>query len=81
MAVDNAQEAPRVRPWVDHYPEGITWDASINDTPVQGLTGSGAGPYTFTFARPPTGSVQVAFAPSHGIQDVATPERVPMKCE
>ena len=34
MAVDNAQEAPRVRPWIEHYPEGITWDVSVNDTPV-----------------------------------------------
>ena len=23
-----------VRPWIDHYPEGITWDIAINDTPV-----------------------------------------------
>ena len=34
MAVDNAQEAPRVRPWVEHYPEGISWEVPINDTPV-----------------------------------------------
>src|SRR5690606_32547334 len=34
MAVDNAQEAPRVRPWVEHYPEGIAWDVTVNDTPV-----------------------------------------------
>jgi len=34
MAIDNAQEAPRVRPWVDHYPEGISWEVPINDTPV-----------------------------------------------
>jgi long-chain acyl-CoA synthetase len=23
-----------VRPWIDHYPEGITWDVAINTTPV-----------------------------------------------
>jgi long-chain acyl-CoA synthetase len=23
-----------IRPWIDHYPEGITWDVPINDTPV-----------------------------------------------
>jgi long-chain acyl-CoA synthetase len=34
MAVDNAQEAARVRPWVDHYPQGIDWDVEIDDTPV-----------------------------------------------
>ena len=48
-------------------------DLRINDAPAQGLTGSGAGPYSFTFSRPPTGSVQVAFAPAHGIQDIASP--------
>ena len=27
-------EGEVVRPWIDHYPEGITWDVTINDTPV-----------------------------------------------
>jgi long-chain acyl-CoA synthetase len=27
-----ADDVPR--PWIDHYPEGITWDVPINDTPV-----------------------------------------------
>jgi hypothetical protein len=59
-----------------YFDEAVTGvdaaDLRINDAPAQGLTGSGAGPYTFTFIRPPTGTVQVAFAPSHAIYDVAT---------
>ncbi len=34
MADNNAQAGQPVRPWVDHYPEGITWDVAIDDTPV-----------------------------------------------
>ena len=48
-------------------------DLHINDVPARDVTGSGAGPYTFTFSRPPTGAVQVAFAPGHGIQDFGSP--------
>ncbi|HKQ39538.1 MAG TPA: alkaline phosphatase family protein [Verrucomicrobiae bacterium] len=48
-------------------------DLRINDAPAQGLTGSGSGPYAFTFSRPATGAVQVVFAPGHGIADLASP--------
>ena len=29
-----ADTATHPRPWIDHYPEGIRWDAPINKTPV-----------------------------------------------
>jgi long-chain acyl-CoA synthetase len=32
MALDSIADHPR--PWVDHYPEGITWDVKLNLTPV-----------------------------------------------
>ena len=32
MALDSV--ADHARPWVDHYPEGITWDVALNLTPV-----------------------------------------------
>ena len=48
-------------------------DLLINDTPAVQVTGSGAGPYTFSFSRPTTGEVQVAFAVAHGIHDLASP--------
>ena len=32
MALDTAADHPR--PWVDHYPEGISWDVPLNLTPV-----------------------------------------------
>ena len=33
MALDTiAEEHPR--PWIDHYPEGISWDVKLNLTPV-----------------------------------------------
>ena len=32
MASEHAADHPR--PWVDHYPEGIIWDATLNLTPV-----------------------------------------------
>ncbi len=32
MAVTEIADHPR--PWIDHYPEGITWDAKLNLTPV-----------------------------------------------
>jgi long-chain acyl-CoA synthetase len=30
----NAALADVPRPWIDHYPEGIRWDAPVNTTPV-----------------------------------------------
>jgi len=32
MALDSVADHPR--PWVDHYPEGITWDVALDMTPV-----------------------------------------------
>ena len=29
-----AAEAEHPRPWIEHYPEGITWDVNIDTTPV-----------------------------------------------
>jgi hypothetical protein len=46
-------------------------DLLINSSPAAGLSGSGAGPYTFTFAQPPQGTVQVAWSASHGIADTS----------
>ncbi len=44
-------------------------DLLVNSVPAQSVTGAGAGPYFFVFAHPATGTVQVAFAPGHGIHD------------
>lgn len=64
----------RISVYFDEAVSGVdAADLRINDVPAQGLTGTGSGPYTFTFSRPPTGAVQVAFAPGHGIQDLASP--------
>lgn len=46
-------------------------DLLINSAPASGMTGSGAGPYTFTFSQPPPGLVQVAWTAGHGIQDAS----------
>ncbi|MEO8758605.1 MAG: long-chain fatty acid--CoA ligase [Devosia sp.] len=32
MALDSVADHPR--PWIDHYPPGITWDVALNLTPV-----------------------------------------------
>jgi long-chain acyl-CoA synthetase len=32
MALDSVADHPR--PWVDHYPEGLTWDVALDLTPV-----------------------------------------------
>ena len=32
MAPESVADHPR--PWIDHYPEGITWDVALNLTPV-----------------------------------------------
>ena len=46
-------------------------DLLVNGTPATGLSGSGAGPYTFTFAQPNTSVVNVNWAIGHGIADTA----------
>jgi hypothetical protein len=46
-------------------------DLLINGIAAASVSGIGAGPYQFQFTQPPTGQVQVAWAPSHGIRDLA----------
>lgn len=48
-------------------------DLLINNNPAQSVSGSGAGPYVFTFNQPSTGAVQIVWAQNHGITDLATP--------
>ena len=45
-------------------------DLLINSAPAAGLSGAGAGPYTFTFPQPPQGVVSVGWAGAHGIADM-----------
>jgi hypothetical protein len=46
-------------------------DLRINSSPASGVSGSGAGPYQFSFTQPPQGTVQFSWAGGHGIQDSA----------
>jgi hypothetical protein len=46
-------------------------DLLINSGPASGMSGSGAGPYSFTFAQPAAGTVQVGWTGGHGIQDLS----------
>lgn len=46
-------------------------DLLINNTPASGVSSAGAIEYVFTFPQPATGTVQVAWAPGHGIVDQA----------
>jgi len=48
-------------------------DLLINGAPAQNVSGSAAGPYTFQFTQPPTGSVAIAWAAGHAITDLASP--------
>ncbi len=48
-------------------------DLRINNLPAQNVSGSAAGPYTFTFTQPVTGAVEVLWASGHGITDLASP--------
>lgn len=48
-------------------------DILVNNVPAQNVSGSAAGPYTFTFSQPATGSVEIIWAPGHGITDLAVP--------
>ncbi len=47
-------------------------DLRINDVPAASVSGSLAGPYIFTFPAPAAGAVEVAWAPDHGIRDLAS---------
>lgn len=48
-------------------------DLLINNVPATGVTPVAAREFAFTFATPPTGVVQVAWAAGHGIIDTASP--------
>jgi hypothetical protein len=48
-------------------------DLLINSQPASTVTAIAASQYLFTFATPVTGMVQVAWSPSHGIVDRASP--------
>ena len=62
-----------MRVWFDEPVNGVTaGDLLINNLPAASVTGSGAGPYVFSFAQPATGTVAVAWAAGHGITDQAT---------
>ncbi len=50
---------------------------SVNDLQISGqasasVTGSGAGPYVFTFSQPPAGTVSAAWDADHGISGIGT---------
>ena len=47
-------------------------DLLIEGVPATEVTGSDAGPYVFTFEQPFPGSVDLAWASTHGIQDLAS---------
>ncbi len=47
-------------------------DLLINSVPATQVAGSGAGPYTFAFASPAPGAVQLAWAANPGIHDLAS---------
>src|SRR6266436_6841503 len=47
-------------------------DLLVNGVPATQVTGSGAGPYIFRFASPAPGTVQLSWAPNHGIHDLAS---------
>ena len=46
-------------------------DLLVNGMPADSLTGSGSGPYTFSYSLSVTGQVNVAWAPNNGIRDLA----------
>ena len=46
-------------------------DLLLNAAPATGLSGAGAGPYTFSFAQPAQGVVNVSWAGGHGVADVS----------
>lgn len=48
-------------------------DLLINGQPAANVTHAPGWPYVFTFSEPATGTVSVAWAPGHGITDLATP--------
>ena len=47
-------------------------DLLVNGVPASGIVYGGPDQFAFDFPRPATGTVTIAFAPGHGIQDRAT---------
>ncbi len=52
-------------------------DLEINNVGASTVSGSGAGPYVFSFTQPPPGPVAVAWSTEHGITGVGTGLFVP----
>ena len=50
-------------------------DLLINNVPASSITFGDVGQFLFHFPQPATGTVQVAWAPGHGIVDLANPPR------
>jgi hypothetical protein len=48
-------------------------DLLINGVAAQSVSGSGSGPYVFTFNQPSNGTVVVSWTQNHGITDIANP--------
>jgi hypothetical protein len=48
-------------------------DLLINGSPATGVTPTAASQYVFTFLPPPSGIVNITWAPGHDIQDLAIP--------
>ncbi|HZJ13849.1 MAG TPA: chitobiase/beta-hexosaminidase C-terminal domain-containing protein, partial [Chthoniobacteraceae bacterium] len=46
-------------------------DLTVNGNPADSVTGSGFGPYVFTFVQPSFGTVNFAWSGTHGITDTA----------
>ena len=52
-------------------------DLGVNGNPAAGVTGSGAGPYVFTFPQPPAGTVSFSWDVDQSIAGLGTGEFVP----
>jgi hypothetical protein len=53
-------------------------DLGVNGNPAAGVTGSGAGPYVFTFPQPPAGTVSFSWDVDQSIAGLGTGEFVPV---
>jgi hypothetical protein len=47
-------------------------DLLLNGQPASSVTGTGGGPYVFSFPPPTPGNLVMSWAPNHGIHDLAT---------
>lgn len=48
-------------------------DLLVNGQPARSVVGAGPGPYVFALEPPASGTMQLAWAPEHGITDLAEP--------